>query len=148
MKRIFIAMIASLFIFSNLGMNASAETRPKHKHDSTGMEQASDHLYLDLFGSRIRKAITNHYKDDSIHWQYNWRAKDYDVVEVDQTEKGHILAAPYVIKFTVVTYKDSKALGTDSISFGVSPGDSLSPHERDQKTKIELLDFQHQDPKN
>jgi hypothetical protein len=38
-------------------------------------------------------------------------------------------------------------LGTDSITFGGSPGDSLSPDEIAQKTKIELLEFQQQKPK-
>jgi hypothetical protein len=38
-------------------------------------------------------------------------------------------------------------LGTDSISFGVSPGDRLSPDEIAQKTKIELLELQQQKPK-
>jgi hypothetical protein len=147
-KRIFVGLIAGLIIFSSVGMHALAETRQKHKHDSAGMEQASDHLYLALFESKIRNAIANYYKDDSIHWQYNWWAKEYDVVEVDQSEKGHELANPFVIKFTVLTYKNSKALGTDSITFGVTPGDSLSPNEKHHKTKIELLEFQHQKPKN
>jgi hypothetical protein len=128
-KRIIVGLIAGLIIFSSLGMHALAETRQKHKHDSVGMEQASDHLYLALFESKIRNAI-------------------YDVVEVDQSEKGHELANPFVIKFTVLTYKNSKALGTDSITFGVTPGDSLSPNEKHHKTKIELLEFQHQKPKN
>jgi hypothetical protein len=146
-KKVFVGIIVSIIIFSSVGMNPHAETRPKHKHDSAGMEQASDQLYLALFESRIREAIANYYKDDSIHWQYSWWAKDYDVVEVDQSEKGHELAKPFVIKFTVLTYKDSRALGTDAITFGVTPGDSLSPNEKHHNTKIKLLDFQHQNPK-
>jgi Protein of unknown function (DUF3888) len=146
MKRYIFGFIAVLIISSGIGIGVQAETQPKHRHDSEGMEQASDHLYLALFDSRIRNAIADYYKDESIHWQYNWQARDYDVVEVDQTEKGHVLAKPYVVKFTLLTYKDSKALGTDSVSFGVSPGDTLSPNETTQKTQIELLDFQHRKP--
>lgn len=98
-----------------------------NNHDSVGKEQAVDQLLLSLFNEEINKAVTNYYKSDSINVQYNWWDKDYDVVEVDQTEKGHVLEYThngkkqqfaYVIRFTVRPQKD-KILGTDTITFGV-----------------------------
>ncbi|WP_132746167.1 DUF3888 domain-containing protein [Scopulibacillus darangshiensis] len=137
-------IIALLTFASNMPL-VHAESRPKHKHDSKGMEQASDQLYLTLFDQRIHDAVTNYYKDDSIRMQYNWWDKNYDVVEVDQSEKGHILEYPYkgkkqqfafTIKFTVLTYKNTKPLGTDSITFGIQ-------HDSDMGVKIKMLGYDH-----
>jgi hypothetical protein len=125
-------------------MSAHAESYPKHKHDSKGMEQVSDHLMLTLFDEQITSAITNYYKDDSIQVQYNWWDKNYDVVEVDQAEKGNSLPKPFVIKFTILAYKNSKFLGTDTIKFGVTPRYGT----KTSKPKIELLGYNHNLHKN
>jgi hypothetical protein len=94
---------------------------------------------LTLFDEQITSAITNYYKDDSIQVQYNWWDKNYDVVEVDQAEKGNSLPKPFVIKFTILTYKNSKFLGTDTIKFGVTP----RSRTKTSKPKIELLGYDH-----
>ncbi|MDP4550128.1 DUF3888 domain-containing protein [Alkalihalobacillus macyae] len=108
-----------------------------------------DQLLLDLFAQEIRSAVTNYYKEDSVHFRFNWWDKDYDVVEVDQSEKGHILEFthdgkkqqfPYIIKFTIQPQKD-KSLGTDTITFGVQQDAELKPN-------IKMLSYGNQDPKD
>jgi Protein of unknown function (DUF3888) len=124
----------------------------KHKHDSKGMEQAVDQFILSQFSDELKQAVTDFYKKDSVRMQYNWRDRNYDVVELDQWEKGNELSHPYVIKFTVQTYDGNKKgqLGTDTITFGVSP--IQFNKEMDEKdlaaSKVELLDYSHSEPSN
>ncbi|KON88107.1 hypothetical protein AF332_15670 [Sporosarcina globispora] len=134
-----------------MGVNyipVSAEKQ--HKHDSKGMEQAIDHFILDQFSDELKQAVNDFYKKDSIRIQYNWWDKNYDVVELEQWEKGRELSHPYIIKFTVQTYDGNKKgqLGTDTITFGVSP--LQFNKELDEKnltaSKVELLNYSHGDP--
>jgi hypothetical protein len=100
----------------------------------------------------LKQAVTDFYKKDSIRVQYNWWDRNYDVVELDQWEKGNELSHPYVIKFTVQTYDGNETgqLGTDTITFGVSP--IQFNKEMDEKnlaaSKVELLDYSHSEPSN
>ncbi|MDE5055417.1 DUF3888 domain-containing protein [Niallia taxi] len=78
---------------------------------------------LDQFSDEIQHAMNEYYNKNNIRAQYNWWNKNQDVVEIDQAEKGSDLSHPYIIKFTVDTYDGNKEgkLGTDTITFGVSP---------------------------
>lgn len=149
MKKFYVLVLMSVILTFNSSF-VSAEKR--HKHDSQGMEQAFDQFLLLQFNDEIKQAIKEYYKKDSIRVQYYWWDKDYDVVEIDQSEKGHELSHPYVIKFTVLTYDGNKSgqLGQDSITFGVSP--LLFNKEMDGRniagSKVELLDYKHVKPSN
>ncbi|UOR13714.1 DUF3888 domain-containing protein [Halobacillus amylolyticus] len=145
-KVVYACMVALLALNVNI-MTTHAQS--SNNHDTKGQEQAVDQLLLDLFNQEIDDAVANYYKEDSINYQYNWWDKDYDVVEVDQTEKGHVLEYvhngkkqqfAYVVKFTVQPQKD-KVLGTDTITFGVQQDANLEP-------KIKMLSYDHSEPKN
>jgi hypothetical protein len=150
MKRIFVLVILFMLIMSINNNLVSAETQ--HKHDSKGMEQAIDHFILDQFNDEMVQAVKEFYKKDSVRIQYNWWAKNYDVVELEQSEKGRELSHPYVVKFTVLTYDGNNKgqLGTDTITFGVSP--LQFNKELDEKNlaaaKVVLLNFKHSEPSN
>jgi len=60
----------------------------KFNVDSQGMEQVIDNMMLEQFGNEIQQAVKEYYKKDSIRVQYYWWDKNYDVVEVLQSEKG------------------------------------------------------------
>ncbi|MFZ3580029.1 DUF3888 domain-containing protein [Virgibacillus sp. DJP39] len=121
-----------------------------NKHDSKGMEQSVDQFILSQFTDELRQAMNDYYKKDSIRAQYNWWDKDYDVVELLQSEKGRELSHPFIIKFTVETYDGNKKgqLGTDTITFGVSPlnfNKNLSEKNL-AAVKVELLNYKHSKP--
>ncbi|MDP1421703.1 DUF3888 domain-containing protein [Peribacillus simplex] len=147
MKKLLVLAILMVSISLN---NVSVSAEKQHKHDSEGMEQAMDHFILDQFSDEMVQAVKDFYKKDSVRIQYNWWDKNYDVVELDQSEKGRELSHPYIIKFTVITYDGNKTgqLGTDTITFGVSP--LQSNKELDEKnlaaTKVELLNYSHGEP--
>lgn len=147
MKRL---LIFSLILLSLCVYYIPANAEKQHKHDSKGMEQAIDHFILDQFTDELNQAVSDYYKKDSIRVQYNWRDEKYDVVELDQWEKGNELSLPYVIKFTVQTYDDDQRgqLGTDTVTFGVSPFQfNQEFDERDlAAAKVELLDYTHREP--
>jgi Protein of unknown function (DUF3888) len=143
-------LIFAVIAFS-MGVNyISVNAEPQHKHDSKGMEQVFDHFILDQFGDEMSQAVKDFYKKDSVRIQYRWHNKNYDVVEIDQSEKGHELGHPYVIKLTVDTYEGNKMkkLGTDTITFGVSP--LQFNKEFNEKnlaaSKVELLNYSHSEP--
>lgn len=148
MKRLLTMVVVLLCLFTGFAL-ASAQAQNSNGHDTVGQEQAVDQLLLDLFNQEISNAVTNFYKEDSIHYQFNWWDKDYDVVEVDQSEKGHMLKYDYngkkqhfsyVIRFTVQPQKD-KILGTDTITFGVQQDSNLEPI-------IKMLNYEHNEPQN
>ncbi|UOY92804.1 DUF3888 domain-containing protein [Ectobacillus sp. JY-23] len=145
-------LIFALFLLSLCVYYIPANAEKQHKHDSKRMEQAIDHLILDQFTDELNQAVANYYKKDTIKIQYNWWNKNYDVVELDQSEKENQLGHPYVIKFTVQTYDGNKKeqLGTDTVTFGLSPVQFNK--EFDQKdlaaVKVELLDYTHVEPSN
>ncbi|EFZ1984519.1 DUF3888 domain-containing protein [Shigella flexneri] len=140
-------LILAILIVSMSINNISVSAEKQHKHDSKGMEQVFDHYMLDQYGEEINHAIKDFYKKDSVRIQYSWWDKNYDVVEIAQSEKGRDLGHSYVIKFTVLTYDGNKRgqLGTDTITFGADP-----IREMDDKnlaaTNVELLDFKHVEP--
>jgi Protein of unknown function (DUF3888) len=147
MKKLLIFVV----VMFSMGMNyISVSAEKQHKHDSKGMEQAIDHFILDQFNDEMVQAVKDFYKKDSVRVQYNWWDKNYDVVELEQSEKGRELSHPYVIKFTVLTYEGNKMgqLGTDTITFGVSP--LRFNKELDEKnlaaSKVELLNYRHGEP--
>ncbi|MFJ7941097.1 DUF3888 domain-containing protein [Peribacillus sp. NPDC096622] len=143
-------LVLAILMVSTCLNNISVCAEKQHKHDSKGMEQAMDHFILDQFTDEMVQAVKDFYKKDSVRIQYNWWDKNYDVVELDQSEKGRELSHPYIIKFTVITYDGNKTgkLGTDTITFGVSP--LQFNKELDEKnlaaTKVELLNYSHVEP--
>lgn len=99
---------------------------------------------LSLFEKNIDKAMDNYYEDDSMSAWYDCWDKDYDVVEVDQSEKGHKLKSPFIVKFTVMVRNEKQSqVGTDTITFGVVPGDG----DITNGAKIKLLNYDHNEPK-
>ncbi|MGE6375701.1 DUF3888 domain-containing protein [Peribacillus muralis] len=82
--------------------------------------------------------------------QYNWWDKNYEVVEIEQSEKGRELSHPYIIKCTVKTYDGNQSgqLGTDTITFGVLP--LQFNKELDDinlaASKVELVNYSHSEP--
>ncbi|WP_079525037.1 MULTISPECIES: DUF3888 domain-containing protein [Halobacillus] len=150
MKRLLTTVIVLLCLFTGVAF-ASAQSQNSNNHDSKGTEQATDQLMLKLFNEHIDKAVANYYKDDSISFQYNWWDEGYDVVEVDQSEKGHVLKSPYEVTFTVEPIKTKhdkqtntttlgpKLGGTDKITFGVVPGDVA------KGIKVKMLNYEHHD---
>lgn len=138
-KVMFACMVALLTLGSNFGTTYAQNL---NQHDSKGQEQAFDQLLLSLYNEQISNAVANHYKNDSIHFQFDWWNKNYDVVEVDQTEKGHRLQSPFVVKFTVIpAKKDGTQLGTDTIILGIAPD-----VEDSKQTDVKLLNYVHRDP--
>ncbi|MYL56655.1 DUF3888 domain-containing protein [Virgibacillus halodenitrificans] len=146
-KNLFVIALSVLFLLMSYN---SVQAENSHKHDSKGMEQVIDHFLLEQFNNKIHNALKNYYKKDSIHFQFDWWAKDYDVIEMQQSEKGQELSHPYLIKFTVKSYsEDGKQLGTDAITFGVTPvhknmlkDNNLIPMQ------VEQLNLEHQKPTN
>jgi len=145
-KFLVLAILILIMGFNNISVSAEKQ----QKHDSKGMEQAIDHFILDQFTDELAQAVKDFYKKDSIRVQYNWWDKNYDVVELVQSEKGRELSHPYVIKFTVSTYDGNKTgqLGTDTITFGVAP--LQFNKELDEAnlaaSKVELLNYKHNKP--
>ncbi|GAA0430482.1 MULTISPECIES: DUF3888 domain-containing protein [Virgibacillus] len=145
MKKCLFIIVLSAFLL--MGYN-SVQAENSHKHDSKGMEQVFDHFMLEQFNNKIHNALGNYYKRDSIHFQFDWWAKNYDVVEMQQSEKGRELSHPYLIKFTVKTYsEDGKHLGTDAITFGVTPVYKNMLKDNNLITmQVEQLNLEHQKP--
>ena len=147
MKKFFLSVIVLILMGINTNLVSAAK---QHKHDSKGMEQAIDHFILDQFNDEIVQALKDFYKKDSVRIQYNWWDKNYDVVELQQSEKGRELSHPYLVKFTVLTYDGNKKgqLGMDTITFGVSP--LQFNKELDEKNsaaaKVDLLNYKHSEP--
>ncbi|KWW22018.1 MULTISPECIES: DUF3888 domain-containing protein [Peribacillus] len=145
-KLLFLAILLASMSLDNVSISAEKQ----HKHDSKGMEQVMDHFILDQFSDEMKQAVTDFYKKDSVTFQYNWWDKNYDVVEIKQSEKGRELSHPYIIKFTVKTYDGNKRgqLGTDTITFGVSP--LQFNKDLDEKnlaaSNVELLNYSHGEP--
>ncbi|MEG9295925.1 DUF3888 domain-containing protein [Mangrovibacillus sp. Mu-81] len=145
-------LTVSIFMLSLCVSSTPVHAEKQHKHDTKGMEQVIDHYILDQFSDELKQAVTDFYKKDSIRIQYNWWDGNYDVVELEQSEKGKQLSHPYVIRFTVQTYDGNKTgqLGTDTVTFGVSP--IQFNKEFDEKNvaaaKVALLDYSHREPSN
>jgi len=121
----------------------------QHKHDSKGMEQAMDNFILSQFHDEMVQAVKDYYEQD-VRIQYNWWDKKYDVVEINQFEKGNELSHPFIVKFTVETYDSEQKgqLGLDTITFGVSPLEFNK--EMDEKnlaaSKVDFIKFNHREP--
>lgn len=147
MKKLLIFFII-LFCIGASNIVVKAETA--NKHNFKGSEQTFDHFMLDQFNDEIQHAMKEYYKKDTIRAQYNWWNKTQDVVEIEQCEKGNDLSHPYIIKFTIDTYDGNKngQLGTDTITFGVSP---ISFNEEMEKkdlsaSKVILINYKHSKP--
>lgn len=138
MKKLFWAIIAVLVI----GSSVTVQAQNSNKQDIKDSQQVQDNFMTSLFEKEIKKSVSNYYKNkvknsDSVQITYQW-SKD-DVVEVMQTEKGHVLENSYVIKFTIETYNNGK-LGTDTITFGVEPLNQKG------KTEVNMLKYDHKAP--
>ncbi|WP_371018655.1 DUF3888 domain-containing protein [Pseudalkalibacillus sp. JSM 102089] len=143
MKRIFILGILSLCLIIGVAFAASnGSDQVQAQNYTKDQKQPLEQLLLTLFNQKIDEAVANYYNDDSLYIQW---VKD-NVVEVDQSEKGHTLEYThngkkqqfgYVVKFTVRPQKD-KILGTDTITFGVQPGAGVEP-------TIEMISYDHND---
>ncbi|MBT2680068.1 DUF3888 domain-containing protein [Bacillus sp. ISL-35] len=141
---VFLALIMVICV-----SNVSAQSYQKHKHDSKGMEQVMDHFLLDQFHDEIAQALKGYYKNESIRIQYNWWDKNYDVVEIDQWEKGNELSHPYIVKFTIQSYGEEGQLGTDTITFGASP-ELFNKGYNDKNlaaVNVDFIDFKHREAK-
>ncbi|MFD2046470.1 hypothetical protein ACFSTA_19180 [Ornithinibacillus salinisoli] len=142
-----LSVLPFLFIFTLSVTFSSVSAEKTNNHDSTGKEQIFDHYLLSEFNNEISKAVEDFYQEESIMIQFDWWDKKYDVVEIDQSEKGHELDYKYngkkqqfnfVIEFTVLPYTD-KLLGTDTITFGVQQDENL-------ENQAKLLNYEHRKP--
>ncbi|MCK1993230.1 DUF3888 domain-containing protein [Peribacillus muralis] len=141
-------LVITILMVSMCVHNISVSAEKHHEHDSNGMEQVMDHFILEQFSAELNQAVKDFYKKDSVRIQYNWWDKNYDVVEINQSEKGSELSHPYIIKFTVLTYEGNKMgqLGTDTITFGVSPFNKELDEKNLAASKVELLTYSHGEP--
>ena len=137
---VIVALIVSIAFFYN-----SVNAENSNGHDTVGMEQAMDHLLLSQFREQINTAVKDYYKEESITIQFDWYDKNYDVVEVTQSEKGQQLSHPFLVKFTVLSYGAKEKLGTDTMTFGVSfpVADAEVNDANLAAMKSELVDFKH-----
>lgn len=148
MKKLAILVFLSMLVVSVTFSSTSAEKT--NNHDSTGKEQIFDQYLLSEFNNEIFKAIKEFYKDESIMGiQFDCWDKQIDVVEIEQTEKGHELEYNYngkkeqfdfVIKFTILPYKD-KVIGTDTITFGIQEAANMK-----EENIVKVLNYDHKKP--
>lgn len=124
-KTVWIFIFALLLLGTNID-SADAKTANK-----------LDNLILSLMNEPIEKAVTAYYKDDTARVQY-YGAKGNNVIDVDQSEKGHNLKAFHVVKVHIRAENNHKILGNDTLTFGVTP--TAAPN---LGTKIELLSYDH-----
>jgi len=147
MKKLLMFVVFAIFLTSVNTLSVSAEKQ--HKHDSEGMKQVMDNYIISQYNDELVQAVKDFYKEE-VGIQYNWWNKNYDVVEIDQAEKGNELSHQFIIKFNVLTYSKNskKILGKDTITFGVTP--IIFSKEMNQKniaaSKVEFLDFTHREP--
>ncbi|MBP3038699.1 DUF3888 domain-containing protein [Bacillaceae bacterium Marseille-Q3522] len=139
MKRL--SILFSLLALFSITMTSLVSANEK-KSDN---DVVKDSFLVSLFRDEIRKSVANYYKDevatadpDSIQIMYHWWKKDYNVVEVLQTENGHVLENTYVIKFTIVPQKKDP-LGIDTIIFGVEPDNGKGELE------VNMLKYEHKE---
>lgn len=130
MKKIILLSFFTLIIFNNSTGTASAD-KPNQ----------SDTLILSLMNEHIGNAVKDFYKDDSVRVQFHW-SKNFDVIEVAQSEKGNNLNALNVVKIHIKAENNKKTLGVDTLTFGVTP---KATGENNEQTKVKLLKYEHND---
>lgn len=136
MKKLFLASVAVLVIGSSMTVQAQ-----NTKLSAPESQQVEDQFMVSMFEKDIQKAVSNYYKkngkSESITLMYNWN-KD-NVVNVLQSEKGHVLKAPYEIQFIVDSYSNGK-LGTETVTFGVIP------ENQQGQLEVKLVSYKHKAP--
>ncbi|MDQ0186583.1 DUF3888 domain-containing protein [Cytobacillus sp. FSL W7-1323] len=118
------------------------------QHDAKDKEQVVDQFVLAILNDEVRNAVNDYYKKDTVI-QFDWQAKDYNVVEMKQWKKGNELGHSFLISLTVLPYDNNKSsqLGIDTITFGISP-QSLNTQKNNKSlasTEVELLDYKHRE---
>ncbi|MCA1024626.1 DUF3888 domain-containing protein [Cytobacillus kochii] len=118
------------------------------QHDAKDKEQVVDHFVLAILNDEVRNAVNDYYQKDTVI-QFDWQAKDYNVVEMKQWKKGNELGHSFLISLTVLPYDNNKSsqLGVDTITFGISP-QSLNTQKNNKSlasTEVELLDYKHRE---
>lgn len=111
-EEVFLIIISIGVIYTSVNSEEKGNAEKQHKHDSEGMEQAVDHFILDKFSDESNQTVRDFYKKDVIRVQYNWWDENYNVVELDQSEKGNELTYPYVIKITVIHMTATKQINS------------------------------------
>lgn len=124
-KTVWMIMFALLLLGTNIG---SADAKTANKYDN---------IILSLMNEPIKKAVITYYKDDAARIQY-YGANGNNVIDVDQSEKGHNLKAFQVVKVHIRAENNHKILGDDTLTFGVTP--TAAP---DLGTNIKLLSYDH-----
>ena len=149
MRKFICVFVALLAIGTNI---LPVQAEKNHQHNSKGQEQVFDNFFLQLYQDEIVTAVKDYYNDHSIRIGYDWWDKNYDVVELLQSEKGREYSHSYILKFTVLTYsayvpkEKTKYLGTDTITLGVEPilyNKEFNP--KDQPV-VKFLNYQHNNP--
>ncbi|MEI5906656.1 hypothetical protein WAK64_06245 [Bacillus spongiae] len=150
MKRVSVFALVSLSLLTMVIFASQDKTNAEHKHNSIISEQSNDQFIMSLFQQEIQRAVANYYNEEvgtpgSIFIMYYWDHPDYHIIEVDQSEKGHLLEYtyngkkqhyPYVVKFTVEPQKNG-VLGTDTITFGIRPQSYTNDLE------VNMLNYEH-----
>ena len=149
MRKLICVFVALLAFGTNI---LPVQAEKNHQHSSKGQEQIFGNFFLKLYQDEISTAVKGYYNDDSIRIGYDWWDKNYDVVELLQSEKGREYTSSYLLKFTVLTYsayvpkEKTKYLGIDTITFGVEP--ILNNKELNPKGQpvVKFINFQHNNP--
>lgn len=139
-------ILLMLFLFSQMNLD---EVKAENHDDVRNGKQVMDHFVLAILSDELSSAVNDYYKQDTVI-QFDWSGKDYQVVEMKQWEKGNELSHPFLIKLTVLAYDSSKSdqLGTDTLTFGVSPH-ALNTQKNNKSlasTEVELLEYKHREP--
>ncbi|MEK4966882.1 DUF3888 domain-containing protein [Cytobacillus sp. FSL R7-0696] len=118
------------------------------QHDAKDKEQVVDQFVLAILNDEVRNAVNDYYQKDTVI-QFDWQAKDYNVVEMKQWKQGNELGHSFLISLTVLSYDNNKSsqLGIDTITFGISP-QSLNTQKNNKSlasTEVELLDYKHRE---
>ncbi|WLR42581.1 DUF3888 domain-containing protein [Bacillus carboniphilus] len=133
--------ISLIIMMTTVAVHAEKE----HKHDSKGMEQAVDNFLLSQFNDELNQAVKDYYKKESVIFTLDWWNDHYDVVQVDQWEKGREKNHPYLFTFTVLPYDEhnGEKLGTDTITFGVAPLYDECADKNFAASEVELINYKH-----
>ncbi|MBD7938336.1 MULTISPECIES: DUF3888 domain-containing protein [Cytobacillus] len=120
----------------------------EYKHDAKNREQVVNHFVFAILNEEVRNAADDYYKKETVI-QFDWQAKDYNVVEIKQRKKGNEMGHSFLISLTVLPYdyNESTQLGVDTITFGISP-QSLQTQKNNKSlasTEVELLDYKHRE---
>ncbi|MCK1995333.1 hypothetical protein MPH61_22395 [Peribacillus muralis] len=149
MRKLIYVFVALLAFGTNI---LTVQAEKNHQHSSKGQEQVFDNFFVQLYQEEILTAVKDYYNTDSINIGYDWLDKNYDVVELLQSEPGREYSSSYILKFTVLTHsafvpnEKAKPLGIDTVTLGVEPILNNKEFNPNGEPVVKFLNFQHNNP--